>query len=86
MILLVGYQNIGNAFKAATDGYALHPSFKTAIWVMMEKPDLASSIKAWDEMMWLCVEEFLNELKHPMQEESEQRFTHACALLESVAK
>lgn len=73
---------IGNAFHAALDGYEIHPSFRTAIQVMRNNPQLVKTIKSWDEMLWLCVEEFLNSMKGPLSRESQDKFEYACALLD----
>ena len=77
------YVKIGNAFSRAVEGYEVNVSFGTAIRVMQKKPHLAENIRAWDEMLWLCVQEFLNGLTRPMPEESQEHFEHACAILES---
>jgi len=72
------YAKIGNAFNSALEGYVIEPAFSTAIHIMQ-----TGGIKPWDEMVWLCVEQFLNELSEPMSEEAQGQFEYACALLES---
>ena len=75
------YIKIGETFDIALEGYELHSSFRNAISSMMNYPHLVEKISAWDEMVWLCVEEFLNNLQAPMSEVERDEFMHACALL-----
>ena len=75
------YVEIGEHFTEALNDVSIDNSFKNAISGMKNYPHLVEKISAWDEMVWLCVEEFLNsgQMLGPGQKD---HFTRACALLE----
>lgn len=56
------------------------PSFRAAIRAMQTHPDLCERIPEWDEMLWLCIQEYLNGGGCPAKEDY---FLHAVALLEA---
>lgn len=76
------YHAIGLAFERAIGNIQAGASFKTAILSMKKFPHLVEKISAWDEMVWLCVEEFLNSGHAELDEDAQSCFFNACALLE----
>lgn len=75
------YTEIANQFEHAFSGKEPPLVFSRAIRLMKTKPDLCASLSAWDEMMWLVIEEYLNANGMPANDES---FIYACALLEQA--
>jgi hypothetical protein len=76
------YVEIGACFEQALEGVPIAASFETAIRIMKKMPDLVSRIPAWDDMIWLNVEEHLNS-DPSMDADRAELFIHACTLLES---
>ena len=76
------YFEIGSLFEQALNGIKLDISFERAIRSMKITPELVAKIKCWDGTVWLCIEEHLNA-NPGMNENNNEIFLHACALLES---
>lgn len=76
------YVEIGTCFEKALDGIPVALSFERAVRIMKTKPDLVARIPAWDEMMWLNVEEYLNSRIPTPDADRDELFVRACALLD----
>ena len=74
------YIQIGTLFEQALEGVSVAPSFERAVRIMKTNPELAARLPAWDEMMWLNVEEYLNS-HTALDADKGEMFIHACALL-----
>lgn len=75
------YVKIGTLFEQALEAEPLALPFSRAIGLMQTNPELVARIPAWDDMLWLCIEEYLNGL--PTQDtDKNELFIMACALLD----
>ena len=74
------YVEIATRFEKALEGIMIDISFERAIRIMKNKPELVCRIPAWDDMVWLCIQEYLNN-SPAITSDKEDIFISACALL-----
>jgi hypothetical protein len=76
---MITYTEIAESLAKGLGNAETPTALKNAITIMRKNPDLCAKLSVWDETIWLCIEEFLNNGGQP---DNEDYFLRACALLE----